>query len=208
MVLLECVHRVGRELYGGHAKFIALFLDDVLRDEGDVLGMGAQGGHFDFDDAKALVEVLPEFAFGYGLLQVAIGGGYDADVNGYWGGAAQAGDFFGVEDAQEAHLCREGHFADFIEEDGAAVGGFKDARSLRACVGKRTFFVAEEFAFEEGFGDCAAVDDEKGLVAARALPVDGFGDEVFPGAAFARDEDADGGGRDLGHAFADLLHGV
>ena len=90
-------------------------------------------------------------------------------------------------------------------KDGAAVGGFKDARSLCACVGKRAFFVAEEFAFEEGFGDCAAVDDEKGLVAARALPVDGFGDEVFPGAAFARDEDADGGGRDLGHAFADFV---
>ena len=68
--------------------------------------------------------------------------------------------------------------------------------------------MAEEFAFEEGFGDCAAVEDEKGLVAAPALPVDGFGDEVFSRAAFARDEDADGGGRDLCDAFPDLLHGV
>ena len=68
--------------------------------------------------------------------------------------------------------------------------------------------MAEEFAFEEGFGYCAAVDDEKWFVAARALPVDGFGDEIFSGAAFSCDEYADGGGRDLGYAFPDLLHGV
>ena len=100
MVLLQDPERVGREFNGRHAEFGALFLDDVLCDEGDVLGVGAQWGHFDFDDVKALVEVLPKFAFGNGLLQVAIGGGYDADVNGFCCGAAQAGDFFGVEDAQ------------------------------------------------------------------------------------------------------------
>ena len=68
--------------------------------------------------------------------------------------------------------------------------------------------MAEEFAFEEGFGDCAAVDDEKGFAVARALPVDGFGDEVFSRAAFSCNEYADGGGRDLCHAFPDLLYGV
>ena len=60
--------------------------------------------------------------------------------------------------------------------------------------------MAEEFGFHQRFGNGRAVDGDKRTVLARALVVDGLGDQIFAGAAFALNEDC--GGLAGGH----LLH--
>ncbi len=84
--------------------------------------------------------------------------------------------------------------------------------------GEGAAFVAEEGGFEQLGGDSAGVDGDKRLVAARGVGVDGLGDQLFAGAAFALDEHGGAAGRDLrdeveepehGFAFADdVLEGV
>ena len=66
--------------------------------------------------------------------------------------------------------------------------------------------MAEEFAFDEVFGDGGAIDfDERGIVA-RALAVEGAGDEFLAGAALAGDEDGGLCAGDLADQLAEIFH--
>ncbi len=63
---------------------------------------------------------------------------------------------------------------------------------------------------ERGLGqrrrDRAAVDDHEGLLGAGAAEVERLGDELFPGARLAGDQDSEVGERDLGEAIEDRSH--
>ena len=79
---------------------------------------------------------------------------------------------------------------------------------LRYCApGERAFFVAEELAFEQRFGERAAMNDDQRMEPARAGVVDGARDQFFAGAAFAGDQHRGVGGRDGLDGVKDLLHG-
>ena len=56
--------------------------------------------------------------------------------------------------------------------------------------GKRAFDVAEQFGFEQLFGDRAAVDGDKRRAGARAGAVDGAREHFLAGTAFAADQHA------------------
>ena len=55
-------------------------------------------------------------------------------------------------------------------------------------------------------GHGAGVDGDKGLVAAGRVGVDGLGDELLAGAAFALDENGGAAGRDLGDEVEEAQH--
>ena len=54
-----------------------------------------------------------------------------------------------AEHAQEFDLGGLVDFSDFVEEEGAAVGLFESADAFLCGAGEGSFFVAEEFAFQE-----------------------------------------------------------
>ena len=83
-----------------------------------------------------------------------------------------------------------GHAVDFIKENRSLVGHFKEAGLAffaGACEGAAD--VAEEFAFEEVCRQGGAVDGYEGAVAVVAGVVDALGEELFPRAAFALNQD-------------------
>ncbi|MCY1444106.1 hypothetical protein D9M71_605560 [compost metagenome] len=55
----------------------------------------------------------------------------------------------GLDQAQQFDLHRQGHFADLIEEQGAAMGGFRQADLALVGAGKGTLLVTEQFALEQ-----------------------------------------------------------
>ena len=81
-----------------------------------------------------------------------------------------------------------------------------DAAGLGA--GEGAAFVAEQFAFQQGFGDGGAVDGDEGRFGAVAVLVDGAGDEFLAGAGLAADEHVDGLGGDAANFLVDGLHGA
>ena len=113
-----------------------------------------------------------------------------------------------LQDAQDLGLHVHAHGADLVEEERAAVGDFEEAFLGGDGGGEGAFDVAEEGGFEELGGDGAGVDGDEGLVAARGVGVDGLGDELFAGAAFALDEDGGAAGRDLGDEVEEAEHGL
>ena len=61
------------------------------------------------------------------------------------------------------------HVGDFIQENGAAVGVLDPAGFLPDGAGEGAFFMAKQFAFQEGFGDGGAVDADVIVRARRRL---------------------------------------
>ena len=123
----------------------------MASEQWNVFAALAQRRKLQRNDAQAVVEVLAEAAFGDFLFEVLVGGGDDADVHVAFFGAADGADFAFLEDAVELDLHGQGHVADFVHEEGAAVGGAEQALAIFVGAGEGAFHVAEEFGFEKGF---------------------------------------------------------
>ena len=189
------------------AEAAIVAFDEEVDERKDVFLAIAQRRNEDRDDGEAVVQILAELAFAHCFFEVAIGGGDDAHVHLDIAEAADAADHLIFEHTQQLGLEQGREFADFIEKQGAAVGRFKQALLHLLGVGECALFVAEEFGFHQGFGDGGAVDGDEGLFVADAFVVDGLGDEILAGAAFALDENCGGlAGGDLLDEVHQLRH--
>ena len=102
-------------------------------------------------------------------MQVAVGGGDDADVGVQHARAAEAHELALLEHAQQLGLHRRRHLADLVEEQHAAVGLLDAARLGGDRAGERAALVAEQLRLEQLVGQRRAVDgDERPVAAARA----------------------------------------
>src|SRR5262249_25651780 len=95
-----------------------------------------------------------------------------------------------LKDAQDFGLCAKAHVADFIEEERAAISGLKFSRFVFARSCEAALDVAEEFGFNELFGNCCAVHLNERAFTAQARGVKRARDEFFSRATFAINEDA------------------
>ena len=133
-------------------------------------------------------------------------GGNDADIDVERLAGADALNRFFLQDPQELGLHFEADVADFIKEEGAAVGQFEAADLVAMCAGERAFDVADEFAFEEVGGEGGAVNLDVGLGGAWAGFVNGASEKLLAGAALAAQEDHGVGGGDFADERQELAH--
>ena len=122
---------------------------EVLDQQRDVLLAVAQGRNLQAEDVEAEVEVAAEGAVGDRRLQIAIGGGQDADVDVHALGAAHRTDFLFLDGAQQLGLQVDGQFADLVEKHGAAVGDGEQSFLGANRAGEGAAHVAEELAFDQ-----------------------------------------------------------
>ena len=184
-----------------------IHLDEETDEQGNVFGALAEGRDADGEDVEAVVEVAAELAIGHHCGEIAIGGGDDACIDADGAVAAEAFEFLLLEDAEELGLQLGRDVADFIEENGAAVGEFESADLLGNGAGEGSFLVAEELAFEQAGGDSGAVNLHEGSAVPAAEIVDGAGHAFLAGAGFAEEQDGRIGGGDGFHLFEDVAKG-
>ena len=79
--------------------------------------------------------------------------------------------------------------ADFVEEQGAVVGGLEPADAIALSAGEGAFDVAEQLGFEQGLGGRAEVDRDHRVGASPRQSVDFARDDLLAGAVFAEDQD-------------------
>ena len=132
---------------------------------GNVFGALLERGRIDSHYVDAVVEILAELAFGDQLAEVLVGGEDEAGAQGNEPVAAQAVELPLLQDAQELDLSEEAEVADFVEEERAVAGLLEVAFAGADGAGEGAFFVAEKLGFDESFGDGAAGDGDKGLLA-------------------------------------------
>ena len=97
----------------------------MFDEEREVVDAVAQGRQEEAHDGEAVEEVFAEAVVSDFVFEFSVGGGDDADVDGYGFWGADAADFALFEDAQEFWLQLEAELAQFVEEDGAALSEFE-----------------------------------------------------------------------------------
>src|SRR5690606_20226882 len=124
----------------------------------DLVGALAERRERDRHAVEAVEEVRAERALSAHLLEVAMGRGDDAHVDGDLFVAADAHDLLRLEDAEQRRLRAWRQLADLVEEQRAAVCLLEDALRLSIGAGERALLVTEEHALEEVLRDGRAVD--------------------------------------------------
>ena len=142
----------------------------------------------EFDHRESVVEIFAELAGGHHGFEIAVGCGDDAEGDLFGGVGPDGFDFLLLDSAEEFGLHGVGEVAEFIEEEGAAVGGFEHAFFVVGGTGEGALDMAEHLTFKEGFGDGGAVTNDEGPGVDGALAMEGGGGEFFAGAGGSADE--------------------
>ena len=159
------------------------------RNKRDFVAALAQRRNLDVEHVEPVVQVGPEFALFDPLGQIAVGGGDHADVGGRLHAiGADAPDLAVLEKAEHESLHAQTGLADFVEEDGAAVGEFQQAGLVAVCTGEAAPHMTEQLRLEQRIGNCGAVERDQLDVAAAALLMNEPGHDFLTDTALAREE--------------------
>ena len=203
--LEQDVHRFLRDLHGRSGP--CEFLGEVRGENRDVDLPCPECGQFDADDVESIIEVFPELAFFDQLFEGTVGCRDDANVHFDGFAAPDPLESPFLEHAEELHLHRQGNVAHFVEEQRAPVGLFEATSALSHGPGERTFFVPEQLAFEERFGQGRAVDrHELAGASARGSLMQGSRDLLLARAGLAEDQHGRRRIGDVADQFEHLVH--
>ncbi|MNX19999.1 hypothetical protein D3C86_499330 [compost metagenome] len=161
----------------------------------------------DADDVEAVEQVFAKLAVGDPFLQILVGGGDDPHVHLHRLMAADPVELAIGQHPQQPGLDVEGHVAYFVEKQGAAVGLLETAVADVVGAGEGPLLMAEQLGFDEILRDGRHVEGDEILVGARAVLVQGMGDQLLAGAALAVDQHRDAGAGQSAYGAKHLLHG-
>ena len=202
----EGPQRLGVEPGEGAPQDPGVLLQEGGRQERDVLAPLAQRRQRHREDVEPVEEVLAEPPGRHLGLEVAVGGGDDADVHRQRHVLADPADLLLLQDPVELDLHRQRQVADLVEEDGAAVGLLEEAALQAGRAGEGAAGVAEELALHELGRQGAAVDRHEAAVLAGAPGVDGPGRQLLAGAGLAGEQHRDVERAGLLEELVDLPH--
>ena len=163
----------------------SIAIQKMVHKHGDIRTPFAQRRQMNSHDVESEVQIFTKCAFAIGTLEVAVCCGDYANVNAVALIAADRTDFTFLEHAQEFGLHFERQFADFIQENGAAVRGLEESGFRFHGTGECTLFVAEKFAFHQSWYERTAIDGDKRSFRHGPTKVNGARNEFFAGATFA-----------------------
>src|ERR1700727_1504763 len=137
--------------------------------------------------------------------QVLIGGSDDADIHFKLAMTAQPVKRISVQHAQQFDLSVKLQFSDFIKEQSAAVGEFKESRLGDIGARECALLVAEQFALDQVFGECGTVDVDPGSSATLRRLMNGACNQLLARSRFPSDEHRLGvASNPIGHAHESM----
>src|ERR1700734_3763789 len=108
-----------------------------------------QGWQLDRKHIQAEIKVAAKIAISHHPCQIAMGSSYEPDIDLMRPAASQTFEFLLLQDTKQFGLQRRRNIADLVQEEGAPIGQLEAAKFLRYCPCERTFFVAEQLAFQQ-----------------------------------------------------------
>ena len=162
---------------------------EVVEEQRDFVAALAQRRNLDVEHVEPVVQVGPELALFDPFGEVAVGGGDHADVGGRLDAiGADAPDLAVLEEAEHQRLHAQARLADFVEEDGAAVGELEQAGLVAVGAGEAAAHMTEQLRLEQRIGNRGAVERDQLDVAASALLVNQPRDDFLADTALASEE--------------------
>ena len=163
-------------------------LQEMFRQHRDVIRSLPQCRRAELHHVQPVIKVFTEIVLANSVDNVAIRRGDEPDIDTQFLVAADPREGAILQKTQQLGLQRAAHVADFVEENGPAIGLFNASRLLFQRAGKRALFVAEQFAFEQRFGNRRAVDTNVVARVPLAQGVERARNQFFACAAFAQDQ--------------------
>jgi hypothetical protein len=111
-----------------------------------------------------------------------------------------------LQHPEQFHLHGQRHFADFVEEDGAAAGHFEESALVLIGSCESSLQIAEELALQQSFREGSAIYRDERFSGARRADVDSAGHQFFTGTALAVNQNRAGSGSDCAEGLLQLLH--
>ena len=183
-----------------------VFLEEVLREDRNLLAALAQRRQVDRHDVEPEEQILAELSFGDGLLDIAVGGRNDAYVDAHVVLAAEARELAVLEHLQQLGLQRKAHVSDLVEEHRAVVGELELARLVLDRAGERAALEPEQLRLEQLGGQRGAIHLDERPVAAERGGIERPRDKLLADAALAAHEHGDVGVGDAIDQLADFGH--
>ncbi len=181
--------RVRGQAPGRQPVVLADAAQEVLGEEDHVRAAIPERRQHERDDGQAMVEVAPEASGPHGGRQVLAGGRDHARVDALAARAAEPPHRAILDRPQELRLQAEGHQADLVQEQGAAIRGLEETRLGLHRAGERSALEAEQLGLQQRLGDGGAVQVYERPCRPGALAVDAAGQQALARARLAQDED-------------------
>lgn len=160
-------------------------MNKAVDQSGDIFPTFTQGRNGEGKDVQAVIKVTTKRAVLHGLQQIAMGSRNNSHIHFDRMRRANPQHFAFLQYAQQAGLCIQRHFTDFVEQQRTAVRQFEFAcRTAATRSGKGAIDVAKQLALHQIARQGAAVDRDKGFVAALTAVVDCLSEQLLAGAAF------------------------
>lgn len=133
-------------------------MQKMLGEQGDVFPPFGKRGNHDADDIEPVVQIFAKASRPYFFRKIPVGGRHDSHIHRNRFITAHSLDFPLLQGAQQFDLHLERNFPDFVKKERTA--GSLEKASFPALVrsGERSFFMAEQFGFEQVFRQGGAVD--------------------------------------------------
>ena len=120
-------------------------------------GRSRSGGKLDRKHRKPVEQILPETFRAHCAFQIDIRRRHHANISLDHFIAADTRELSVLQHAQQTHLRRQTHLANFVEKQRAAIRFFKPSATQRARISKRAFLVTKQFRLEQRLRNRAAV---------------------------------------------------
>ena len=144
----------------------------------DVLRTFPQWGELHGAGSNAKQEVVAERTGGNHPVKISIGRGNQPEIACFLRPAADRAKTMFLEDSQEGFLERLWQFSNLVEEKGSTVGLFDNSAGLLSAPVKAPFSCPKG-AFHDSLGQGGTVHDNKRLIAARTVHMEGPGKQLL-----------------------------
>ena len=176
----------------------------MIDEQGHIALTLAQRRQGYFDHAQAIVQIGTETALIDKVSNILIRSSQKTHVKLMRLGRPKARDALFLNDAQQAHLQIEGHFANLVQKQRSAFGRFNlSDRTTFFGSRKRARLVTKQLSREEITGDCSAIDCNERPLASRHA-VQSARHDLFARARLTQKQDIGLNGRHLANELIDL----
>src|SRR5258708_15475780 len=110
----------------------------------------------DVEDVEAVVEIAAQSPASHRLIRNLVGGGEDAHIDRGFHLTPKAAQFVVFQHAQQLGLRSDRHLPDLVEKKRSAFRQLKASSTSFHGAGERALFMAENFAFDQGFRNSGA----------------------------------------------------
>jgi hypothetical protein len=139
---------------------------EVAGQHGHVLGSAPERRQHQLHHLEPVIQVKPELAIAHGRLEVTIGGGHQAHVDGEGPLPAHPLELSLLDGAQQLHLGCQRQLAHLVQEESPPVRSLESAGLRLVRSGERAALVAEERALHQSVGERGAVHGHEGAAGA------------------------------------------